>query len=161
MIIVADSSPLIFLSKIRRLALVRSVFGRDVRVPQAVVRELLTPDVDPVEKDVIESFLERCSVESVRSPRHFAKAMSAADNAALTLALRSKADFLLCDDRIVRAMAEIEGVRPMGTLGVLLRATRKKILSNSETRQLIDLLVSTHHLRIGIEVYQAVMKELT
>ncbi len=161
MIVVADSSPLIFLSKIRKLTLVRRVLGRDVRVPRAVVRELLAPDLDPVEKEVIETFLDGCRIESVRNPRHFAKAMSAADNAALTLALRSKADFLLCDDRIVRAMAEIEGVRPMGTLGILLRATRKKVLSNNEARQLIDLLVSTHHLRIGIEVYQAVMNELT
>ena len=86
--------------------------------------------------------------------------MSAADNAALTLAIRSKADYLLCDDRITRSMAEIEGVRALGTLGVLLRAARGKILSRREVRRLIDLLISAHNFRIGVEVYQEVLKEL-
>ena len=161
MIVVADSSPLIFLGKIRKLELVRKVLGRDVRVPRAVVRELLSPDLDPVEKEAIERFLAHCKIEPVPNPRRFARAMSATDNAALTLALRSHADYLLCDDRIVRAMAELEGIRPMGTLGVLLRAARKKVISKREARRLVDLLVSTHNLRIGIEVYQATMRQLT
>ena len=161
MIIVADTSPLIFLSKIRKLNLIRKVLGHDIRVPRVVVGELTLPHLDPIEKEVIESFLGRCKIEPVRNPRHFAKAMSAADNAALTLPLRSKANFFLCDDRIVRAMAEIEGIRPMGTLGLLIRAARKQVLPKKEVRQLIDLLVSQHNLRIGIEIYQAAMKELT
>ncbi|MDP6491029.1 MAG: DUF3368 domain-containing protein [Kiritimatiellia bacterium] len=57
-------------------------------------------------------------------------------------------------------MAEIEGIRPLGTLGILLRTARKKIISRKEARRLIDLLISTHHFRIGVEVYQAVLAEL-
>ena len=160
MIIVADASPIIFLAKIRQLALVHKLLGRDVRVPDAVCRELLAPGIDPIEKEEIEGFLTKCGVDPVRRPRCFAKAMSAADNAALTLAVRSKADYLLCDERVTRAMAEMEGVRPMGTLGVLLRATRQKVISRKEARRLVDLLISAHNLRIGIEVYQAVLHEL-
>ena len=160
MIVVADASPVIFLGKIRRLDLVHKLLGRDIRVPQAVRRELLVSGMDPIEKEVIEGFLADCSVERVRTPRRFAAAMIAADNAALTLAVRCKADFLLCDERVTRTMAEIEGVRPIGTLGILLRATREKIISPREARRLVDLLISTHNLRIGIEVYQVVVREL-
>lgn len=160
MIIVADASPLIFLGKIRRLELVHRLFGKDIRVPKAVCRELLVAGMDPVEKEVLESFLEHCRIEPVRNPRRFATAMSAADNAALTLAIRAKADFLLCDERVARMMADIEGIRPMGTLGILLRAARRNMVSRKEARHLIDLLIGTHGFRIGVEVYQAVLTEL-
>ena len=63
-------------------------------------------------------------------------------------------------ERVTRAMAEIEGVRPMGTLGIILRATRKKLISAKEARRLVDLLVSSHNLRISVEVYQAVLKAI-
>lgn len=160
MIVVADASPIIFLGKIRKLDLVYALLGKDVRIPKAVCLELIVRGMDPVEKETIETFLKGCTIEVVRKPRQFASAMSVADNAALTLAIRSEADFLLCDERVTRTMAEIEGIRPLGTLGVLLRATRKKLISSKDARRLIELLVSKHNLRIGIEVYQAVMKAL-
>jgi len=160
MIIVADASPLIFLVKIRQLTLVHSVLGRDIRLPRAVHRELLAGPIDPIEQEHLERFLAKCRIEAVRRPRRFASAMSAADNAALTLALRCKADFLLCDERVTRSMAETEGIRPLGTLGLLLRATREQRLPPEETRRLVDQLVSDHDFRIGVEVYKAVLEQL-
>jgi len=160
MIIVADASPIIFLAKVRRLDLIHELLGEDIRIPRVVCKKLVVPGVDPVEKETITDFLANCRVEPVQKPRRFATAMSVADNAALTLAIRSKADFLLCDERVTRAMAEMEGIRPLGTLGILLRATRMKIISKRDARRLVDLLVSTHSLRIGVEVYQAVLKAL-
>ncbi len=161
MIVVADASPIIFLAKIRRLDLVHALLGQDIRLPQAVYREILSGAIDPVEREALERFLADCRVEPVKRPRRFASAMSTADNAALTLALRCRADFLLCDERATRNMAELEGVRPLGTLGVLLRATRGKLVSRKEARRLIDLLVSNHDFRIGVEVYQAVLAALS
>ncbi|MBT3191519.1 MAG: DUF3368 domain-containing protein [Verrucomicrobia bacterium] len=160
MIVVADASPIIFLAKIRRLDLIQRLLGEDIRIPRTVVKELVVPGMDPVEEEVITHFLATTKVEQVRKPRRFATAMSAADNAALTLALRSKADFLLCDERVTRSMAEIEGIRPLGTLGILLRATRDEIITKKEARRLVDTLVSEHNLRIGVEVYQAILKSL-
>ena len=160
MIVVADASPLIFLGKLRRLELLRHVLGSDIRVPRAVYHELLVPAVEPAERLVLETFLGPCRIEAVSRPGSFARAMSAADNAVLTLAMRSKADILLCDERITRTMAEAEGIRPLGTLGVLLRARRQCLLSPDETRRLVDQLVSAHNFRIGIEVYQAVLAEI-
>lgn len=160
MIVVADASPLIFLAKVRQLGIVFRSTGRDVRVPKQVSDEVLVPGADPAELRELESFLERCKVEAVRRPRQFASGMSGADNAALTLAVRANADFLLCDERIIRMMAEAEGVRPLGTLGVLLRAARLHLLSAGETKVLVDRLVQDHGFRIGIELYRAVLRQL-
>jgi uncharacterized protein len=159
-IVVADASPLIFLAKVRRLELVPTVLGQDIRVPKAVAAEVLARGSDPVEEELLRAFLLRCSVETVRQPQRYASAMSQADNEALTLAIRVRAGLLLCDDRITRRMAETEGIRPMGTLGLLLRAMRQGVLSSGETRKLVDCLVDSHGFRIGIGVYREVLKEI-
>lgn len=160
MIVVADASPLILLGKIRKLDLLFRLFGNDMRIPQAVVREVLTPNTEPSERRVLEDFINAVQVVEVTRPRAFARAMSAADNAVLTLAVREKTDIVLCDERITRTMAEAEGRRPIGTMGVLLRAMRKQIVSRSETRQDVDRLINTYRFRIGIEVYQAILAEI-
>ena len=160
MIVVADASPLIFLAKIRRLELIPALLGNDIRVPAAVRDELFASPLDPAEEEVLRHFLGACRLEAVEKTRAFASAMSAADNAALTLAVRLGAEVLLCDDRITRRMAEAEGVRPLGTLGILLRAMRTGRVGRSEARRLIDRLVSSHGFRIGIGLYRAVLAEI-
>jgi len=159
MIVVADASPLIFLAKVRRLGLIARLLGDDIRIPRAVRDEVLQPGIDPVEEDMLKVFFEGCRIETVRRPRRFAAAMSRADNEALTLAVRLRADIILCDERAMRIMAECEGVRPLGTLGIIIRAVRRKIVTPSDARQLIDTLIRSHGFRIGIEVYQAVLAE--
>lgn len=160
MIVVADASPLIFLAKIRRLGLLQVVLGPDIRLPRTVRDEILAPGTDPAEIDVLTDFIATCRVETLSNARQFASAMSVADNEALTLAIRSRADILLCDDRIVRLMAETEGVRPLGTLGLLLRAMRQKRLTPTETRKAVDAVVSSHGFRISTELYLAVLREI-
>lgn len=160
MIVVADASPLIFLGKIKQLDVINKLYGPDIRIPQSVVEELLTKDTDLMEKDRLGVFLARSRVETIRRSRAFARAMSRADNEALTLAIRSKADLLLCDEKLTRRMAEIEGIRPMGTLGVLLNAAQKALISATEAKALLDQLIELHHFRISIPVYQAATRVL-
>lgn len=160
MIVVADASPLIFLAKLRQLDLVHQLLDGDVLIPRAVYAEVVRPGIDPIEQATLKSFLATCTVRTVPRPRAFATAMSAADNAALTLAVRAEAAYLLCDERVTRLMAENEGIRPLGTLGILLRAHRSDLLSRSDVRRMVDLLIQAHGFRIGVETYQAVLAQL-
>ena len=160
MIVVADASPLIFLAKIRRLALIHRLLGRDVRLPTLIRDEVLAPNVEPPEQRALETFLSTCKIKTVRQPQRFATAMSQADDAALTLAIRDRADILLCDEKITRLMAETEGIRPLGTLGILLRAMRQRLITPSEAKRLLDALIQSHGFRIGIEVYRAALSEI-
>ena len=86
--------------------------------------------------------------------------MSRADNVAMTLAVRLKAGLLLTDDRTVRRLAAVEGMRPLGTLGVLLLALRGGLVDRAEVRRLVDDLVRSHGFRIGVELYAAVIREV-
>ena len=117
MIIVADASPLIFLGKLDRLELIIKLFGGDILVPQKVVDEVLLPPIPAREELILREFLSNyCQIEQVKDSRFFVSAMSSADSAAMTLAIRCKSDFMLVDDRIVHEVAVVEGIRPMGTL---------------------------------------------
>jgi len=158
--VVADASPLIFLGKIQRLALIRRVLGDDVVVPQQIREEVLARPLDHAESVELERFLAAACVERVDSPRDFAAGMSRADNATMTLAVRLEADLLLTDDRTVRRLATVEGVRPLGTLGVLLLALRRGLVDRAEVRRLVDDLVRSHGFRIGVELYAAVIREI-
>ena len=160
MTVVADASPLIFLGKIRRLVLIHRLLGDDVVVPKQIREEVLARPLDSAESDELHRFLAAVRVERVDSPRDFAAGMSRADNAAMTLAVRLEADLLLTDDRTVRRLATVEGIRPLGTLGVLLLALRRGLVDRDEVRRLVDDLVRSHGFRIGVELYAAVIREI-
>jgi uncharacterized protein len=154
---VADSSPLIFLGRIGRLALIERVAGEQVVVPEPVRKEVLAAPLHLSEKDALGSFLSGCEVVAVARPRRFAAAMSRADNAALTLAFRRRAGYLPADDRILRRAAAAEGIRTLGTLGVLLRAMDADLVPSGKARALLADLIRSHGFRIGIEVYQVAL----
>lgn len=160
MTVVADASPLIFLGKIGQLGLVTALYEGTVWVPSSVRDEVLAPPISPAETRVLRAFLDCCEVVKVARPVRFSSAMSRADNDALTLALRKRADRLLTDERLMRDMAVIEGLRPVGTLGILLLALRKGLLTAAETRLHVDALIHDHLFRIGIALYETVLTHL-
>ena len=77
------------------------------------------------------------------------------------LAVRVGAGVLLCDDKLTRRMAEAEGIRPVGTLGVLLKAMQQQRISPRDAKTLLDRLVESHDFRIGIGVYQAALRTIS
>ena len=160
MILVLDAAPVIFLAKINRLPLLAKLFDADILIAEAVRDELFGPEVPPDEERLLTTFLTNCQIAQIRKPDIFAGALSFADNCILTLAHREHADLVLSDDRLVRKLTVIEGIRVVGTLGVLLHAKNKKLLSAIETLSLIDQLVEEHNFRISIRVYETVRKAI-
>ena len=160
MIVVADASPLIFLGKIGQLGLIPALFKGTVLIPASVRDEVLAPPLSPAEARVLGTFLGRCGIVKVARPERFSAAMSRADSDALTLAIRRHAALLLADERLLRDMAVIERIRPIGTLGILLSALRNGMLTAKETRLHIDTLIRDHRFRIGIALYEAVLTRL-
>ncbi|NCD14998.1 MAG: DUF3368 domain-containing protein [Bacteroidia bacterium] len=157
---VADASPVIFLAKLGRLDLIQAGRTVEIHLSALVQDEVLVPGGAEEERLALENFLAQTHVHPPREKASFATALSPADNDTLALAIQLRAQCILADDRILRAMAEAQGIRPLGTLGILLTALRQGILSKGETRRLLDALVGLHDFRIGIEVYQAVIAQV-
>lgn len=160
MILIVDAAPLIFLAKINQLTLITELFDAKILVPSVVQNEILGPNVPPDEERLLNGFLSNCKVVDLHSPAIFAKALSFADNCVLALAHNENADIILADDRLVRRVAVIEGFRVVGTIGFLIRAERRSLLSKENAVDLFDQLVVEHSFRISTGVYKAARKTI-
>jgi len=160
MIVVADASPVIFLAKLDRLALIMDLFPGTVLIPESVRRELVQESIPFEERQRIVAFLKHCRGETVRTRRFSTAALSTADRHVLALAGKHPKSLLLTDDRLVRRIAMAEGLRVAGTLGVIIRAAEAKIMSRKQARLAIESLVGDHQLRISVDLYQEAMLQL-
>lgn len=159
-VVVADACPVIFLAKLDRLALIRKVFPGTILLPVSVQNELTGNTVPLVEQHRIIKFLKHCHVETVRNPHFPASALSVADRHVLTLAKKHQKTLILTDDSLLRRVAWAEGIPVAGTLGIIIRAVRAKLISPPEALKAIDELVTEHQLRISVDLYQETMRQI-
>lgn len=126
MIVVADSTPIIALCRVGRLALLRQVFGRIV-IPDAVWNEIVIdgqgrPGADEIQG---QTWIERRSVTTNRMVvQALELTLDTGEAEAIALAQEIHADFLLMDEKLGRTAAERIGLTVTGLLGVLLQAKR-------------------------------------
>lgn len=121
MVVVADTSPLIYLSRVGALGLLHTLFG-EVVVPRAVWTEVVeqrtaAPGLDALR---IANWLRVVDQELPVLDL----GLDAGETAAILLAESLQADLLLIDERLGRRVAESRGLIVRGTLGVLVQARR-------------------------------------
>jgi predicted nucleic acid-binding protein len=134
-IVVADTTPLLYLSRIGRLELLQALYDQ-IFVPVTVWQEAVAarPDADGVQAlrsaswIMISDQAERAgidaSLEATRDP---------GEAAAILLAELLGADLLLVDERKGRALARQRGLEVRGTLGVLVEARRAGYVESLRT----------------------------
>lgn len=129
MIVVSDTSPLSYLSKLDRLDLLPVLFGQ-VALPPEVLSEW---ERDPSSKAAREE-AQRAGWLRVTAPKDEAAVanleqwIDRGEAEAIVLARELHADLLLIDDEDGREMAERSGLEITGVLGVFLRAKRSKLV---------------------------------
>ncbi len=149
---VSDSSPLIFFTKLGRLDLLGKLFGK-VLVPKQVLAEI-------GEKDGAVQNIEKClfvEIKPVRVSRRLF--LGEGETAAILLALRAKESVVLLDDRKARVAAKSFGLKPLGTIGVLVMALQRKIIKKKEYLRLLELLIK-NGFRMSIELYDFAKKQV-
>ncbi|MFW5917055.1 MAG: DUF3368 domain-containing protein [Halorubrum sp.] len=147
---VFDATPLIYLAKADRLAVVETLDEPRV-VPEAVYREVVTTGIEQgyddarrIERAVEDGLLEVVPVNTDDSPvatrlaRH--PGLSDADVAVLASAAARDAVAVM-DEAAGRSAAEVEGVETRGTAYVVLAAVRDGALSAAEGRTAIDAMI--------------------
>jgi predicted nucleic acid-binding protein len=127
MIVILDSSILIGLGGIGRLALLHDLFG-EVIIPQAVASEVVDYGHDAETSRLV-----------TEAPWIHPLDLGEAEVIVLTQELN--ADLAGVDERLAREKLESLGVKVVGTLGILLRAKRVGLLD--EIRPEIDKLRRT------------------
>ena len=139
MIVVGDASPLIGLSAVRRLDLLRQLYA-EVLIPEAVRDEVRALPNAPGAADLLAAeWIRVHPLNDTRLLRALAGELDPGEAEAIALAAEVGADLLLIDERRGRASAKRLGLRVVGVLGVLVEAKEKGLLP--AIRPVIDALV--------------------
>ena len=144
--IISNISPLIALSNIGELEVLRFLFGKII-IPKAVHEEYRKPLPEWMEvKEVKNKILVRLLGEKL----HKGEAET------IALALEENADLVIIDDKKARVEAKKLGLRIIGTAGILLLAKRRGYYK--EIKPLINKLLEKGF-RLSEEVVEKILKE--
>lgn len=122
--VISDTSPLQYLAQIDLLHILPALAGHII-VPQAVVEELAqgrAAGLSLPDPTVIEWMTIRRPVEA--SALALVTDLGPGETQTLLLALESQDALVILDDALARRIAKTQGIRVIGTLGVLLEAKR-------------------------------------
>lgn len=149
MVVVADASPLIYLSRVGVLDLLAVLFG-EVVVPRAVWAEVVDRRPSAPGLDALTHAQWIRVVDTELGVADFG--LDAGETAAIHLALTLRAELLLIDERLGRRVAAARGIAVRGTLGVLVQARRTGALTT--LRPVLERLVAE-----GFRISPALLRE--
>ena len=135
--IISNTTPILSLLKINKLALLKELYGK-VSIPNAVFREIESGKQKEYYQDL--SLLPWIEIGEVKEPESRISFMGLDEGEAevLILAGEQKADLVLMDEIMGRRIARQIGFNLTGTIGVLLKAKEKGLIS-SVTKLLTEL----------------------
>ena len=155
--VVLNSSPLIFLAKLGLLDLLEKLFD-EVYITEAVYHETVVEGTGHEEAVLIANadFLKRVSVKNQRLVKFLLEMIDHGEAETIAFALENEVDVVLLDDKDARKVARSFGLRVTGTLGLLILAKRKGLIS--QIAPYVEEL-RRNGFRISEKVVKRVLKE--
>ena len=159
--VVSNSSPLIWLAKIGRLSLLKILFGQVV-IPKRVCEEttlekqsadavLISKAIEDGWVKVFEKKMEGADVLAGVSGIHLGEAEA-------ILLAQKLATELIIDEEEASTTAQMFGVRPIGTIAVLLFALARDELTLNEFKECLYRLIASGFW-LSIDVYNKALEE--
>jgi len=152
--VVSNSSPLIFLSAIGRLDLLKNEFG-EIFIPETVYEEVTAKDLKSSNEIKCADWIKVLPVKN-KSSISFLPMLDVGEEKAIILAIEQKADLLLVDDLAGRRVATMYGINVMGTLGFLKVMQQKGRIKN--LKSVLDAL-QKHGFWMGADLYKKMIEE--
>jgi hypothetical protein len=137
MIIVSNTTPIISLSSIGRVEILKDIFN-EIIVPQAVYNEIKSKESFGY-KEVDYDFIKVKSVKGELYKDLLLGQLDPGELETIFLAKELKADLVIIDENIAYKTARNAGLNVIRTLSILLRAKEKGILS--ELKPLLDEMI--------------------
>ncbi|MFL6194451.1 MAG: DUF3368 domain-containing protein [Thermoanaerobaculia bacterium] len=156
MIVVCDASPIIGLSSVRQLDLLRQLYT-EIVIPESVAREIVAGWGRSGFEDVLRSdWIKIKTVGDSVLRRALGGELDSGEAEAIALAVEVKAEILLIDERRARKVAQRLGIAVVGVLGVLLEAKTREFIP--AVRPLLENLLKDAGFRIHPDLYQRVLE---
>ncbi len=146
MIVVSDTSPILNLSAIGRIDLLRSLY-QELVIPPAVAIELQRNRVD---HHAWEWLLLREPMDGELVKRLQLR-LDPGESEAIAIALELAADRILIDERRARRVASEFNLRPLGLLGILAEAKQQALLQ--QCKPVLDDIIQIAGFWIGERLY--------
>ena len=157
MILVLDASALITLSRVGCLNLLRQL-AEKVYIPEAVYDEVVRSGYGrPGSLEVDQAtWISKRSVRDQSVVDRLQPELGREEAEAIVLAGELEADFVILDDATARRIAEVEGLRVLGLLGLLIRAKELGIVP--ALKPLLDQIVGAGFF-IDATFYQSILRQ--
>ena len=152
--VISNSSPLIFLSAVRLLDILRIEFG-EVLIPEMVYQEVTANDLKGSDEVKGAGGIKVVPIGN-RESLFLLPSLDAGEREAIILASEQNADLLLVDDLAGRRAAMMYGINVMGTLGFLKVMYRKGRIENLQ--DVLDDL-REHGFRMDANLYRTILEE--
>lgn len=154
MIVVSDSTPLITLMKADLLSVLGGLFG-EVLIPEAVFSEVTGNKAFGDEADIIRNsdFIRVVKVNSSERVLFLQRVtgLDRGESEAIIYADETKADLLLMDEKAGRKVAQNMKLPITGSVGVIVRAFRSGIITESEAEEAFNKIrESNSHIAKGL-----------
>ena len=160
MIIVSDTTPIITLSKIKRLDLLQKLF-ENIIIPNAVFKELTSNKQFQEEAKIIESaeYIKVVDVEDTKAVELLRRVtgLDLGESEAIIFTDNYKEGLLLIDEIKGRKIAKQMGISVMGTIGILMTAYEEKFVTSHEIREYIEVMKSAGR-HISDKLYTGLIK---
>jgi predicted nucleic acid-binding protein len=137
--VVSNTTPLITLTSIRKLDILKELYGK-VYIPNAVLDEVKAGKgkIGYFEIDAIDWIIPQ-KITNVFSMNYLID-LDKGEAETIILAEELQADIVLIDEKFARGFAEIRGLTLSGSLGVLLEAKKRGIIS--QVKPLIEKMLA-------------------
>lgn len=144
MIVVSDTTPIISLVKGEQLSILEKLYGK-VLVPESVYNELILNDFYRDEVQTIKDckFLSVQKIQNQNLVDVLKKdvGLDVGEGEALVLYKEQNADLLLMDEHKGRNVAKQMSMRFIGTLGILMLAFDKNLMTANQIEETLSILV--------------------
>lgn len=156
--VISNSSVLIALSGIQKLALLSDSFEK-VYIPEAVWDEVVIKGIGKSGSEEIKnaSWIEIRKVTNKDLVTALNEFLDLGEAEAISLALEMSGGIVLLDEKDARLIAARYNLKPLGTVGILIKA--KKQGKITELKNELDKLINEGNFRISSDIYNLALKE--
>lgn len=158
MIVISDTSPILYLLLIDQLELLPRLYSTII-IPDVVQAELQDPGAPAALQAWIASPPNWLEIQPTPPSEHITgKNLQAGERAAIALAESLNADLLIADDLAARKAAQQLGIPIVGLLGILITAVRRQWI---DFPTVLNQLLDETNFRASPKLIQYVLKEFS
>ena len=157
--IVSNTSPLIFLTKIRRLDFLR---GHDLIIPEPVFEEISEWEkTDSGNHLILTKWIVKNKIPLKKSAtlEGLPPSLGRGERAAISLAIKEGIRVILIDEKKARIIAKSLGLVPTGTFAVIRQQALDKKITKTECKNLVFELIKKGY-RIKEEILAEFLQQL-